>query len=86
MWKKEWVKQLVLACLGLAVCSFATTSVEGANTGNTTNSGDYLNAGERYIQAWREMKFGLFVHWGSVSLKRTEIGWSRGGERRGRND
>jgi alpha-L-fucosidase len=32
------------------------------------------------------MKFGLFIHWGPVSLKGTEIGWSRGGERRGRND
>ncbi|TKJ38734.1 MAG: alpha-L-fucosidase [Planctomycetes bacterium B3_Pla] len=45
---------------------------------------DYLNAGEQNIQAWREMKFGLFIHWGPVSLKGTEIGWSRGGERRGR--
>ena len=45
---------------------------------------DYLNAGKQDIQAWREMKFGLFVHWGPVSLKGTEIGWSRGGERRGR--
>jgi alpha-L-fucosidase len=35
------------------------------------------------IQAWQEMRFGLFIHWGPVSLKGTEIGWSRGGERRG---
>ncbi|UCE47268.1 MAG: alpha-L-fucosidase, partial [Phycisphaerales bacterium] len=45
---------------------------------------EYLNAGEKHIQAWRKMKFGLFIHWGPVSLKGTEIGWSRGGERRGR--
>ena len=32
---------------------------------------------------WAEARFGLFVHWGPVSLKGTEIGWSRGGERRG---
>lgn len=32
---------------------------------------------------WREARFGLFIHWGPVSLKGTEIGWSRGGERRG---
>ena len=32
---------------------------------------------------WREARFGLFVHWGPVSLKGTEIGWSRGAERRG---
>lgn len=35
------------------------------------------------VAAWRKLKFGLFVHWGPVSLKGTEIGWSRGGERRG---
>ena len=32
---------------------------------------------------WREAKFGLFIHWGPVSLKGTEIGWSRRGPRRG---
>ena len=32
------------------------------------------------IQKWRAMRFGLFVHWGPVSLKGTEIGWSRGNE------
>jgi len=27
---------------------------------------------------WRDARFGLFIHWGPVSLKGTEIGWSRG--------
>lgn len=27
---------------------------------------------------WQEARFGLFIHWGPVSLKGTEIGWSRG--------
>lgn len=36
-----------------------------------------------HMQWWREARFGLFIHWGPVSLKGTEIGWSRGGERRG---
>ena len=26
---------------------------------------------------WREARFGLFLHWGPVSLQGTEIGWSR---------
>ncbi len=26
---------------------------------------------------WRDARFGLFVHWGPVSLKGTEISWSR---------
>ncbi|MEW6744411.1 MAG: alpha-L-fucosidase [Planctomycetota bacterium] len=38
---------------------------------------------EARLQWWREARFGLFIHWGPVSLKGTEIGWSRGGERRG---
>ena len=28
----------------------------------------------------------MFIHWGPVSIVGTEIGWSRGGERRGRSD
>ncbi|MCB0185524.1 MAG: alpha-L-fucosidase, partial [Caldilineaceae bacterium] len=35
------------------------------------------------IAWWRAARFGLFIHWGPVSLVGTEIGWSRGGERRG---
>jgi len=37
-----------------------------------------------HMDWWRAARFGMFVHWGPVSLKGTEIGWSRGGERRGR--
>lgn len=43
----------------------------------------YLHASPEDIARWRELKFGLFVHWGPVSLVGTEIGWSRGGQRRG---
>jgi alpha-L-fucosidase len=32
------------------------------------------------IRRWRDMRFGMFIHWGPVSLKGTEIGWSRGKE------
>lgn len=38
------------------------------------------------IARWRDTKFGLFIHWGPVSLKGVEIGWGRGGERRGHSD
>jgi len=30
------------------------------------------------LAAWRDARFGMFIHWGPVSLKGTEIGWSRG--------
>jgi alpha-L-fucosidase len=35
------------------------------------------------MQWWGDARFGLFIHWGPVSLKGTEISWSRDGERRG---
>jgi alpha-L-fucosidase len=47
------------------------------------SSEEFLKASPADIQWFRDAKFGLFIHWGPVSLKGTEIGWSRGGERRG---
>ena len=38
---------------------------------------------QRAIQRWQAMRFGMFIHWGPVSLKGTEISWSRKGPRRG---
>ena len=35
---------------------------------------------QKLLNEFQDMKFGLFVHWGPVSLKGTEIGWSRGRE------
>ncbi len=32
------------------------------------------------LEWWKDARFGMFVHWGPVSLKGTEIGWSRGRE------
>ncbi|MHC5006517.1 MAG: alpha-L-fucosidase [Planctomycetota bacterium] len=29
---------------------------------------------------WRQARFGMFIHWGPVSLRGTEIGWSRGAQ------
>jgi len=80
MLRDEWVKRSLVVWLGLAVCLLTACSIEQVNE----ESADFLKASEQEIQQWREMKFGLFIHWGPVSLKGTEIGWSRGGERRGR--
>ncbi len=32
------------------------------------------------LKHWQDSRFGMFIHWGPVSLKGTEIGWSRGSE------
>jgi alpha-L-fucosidase len=68
--------------LGLAV--FAGCPMAPVNTTGTQEPKDHLKAGPERMQKWRELKFGLFVHWDPVSLLGTEISWSRGGERRGR--
>ncbi|MCY3020326.1 MAG: alpha-L-fucosidase [Planctomycetota bacterium] len=62
-------------CLAAAVSSAETAPAAGAEA--------YLKGKPEDVRKWREMRFGLFIHWGPVSLKGTEIGWSRGGERRG---
>lgn len=64
---------LVIACA--AVCS-SLTAQERAPI-------NWLRASPQDMEWWRAARFGLFIHWGPVSLKGTEIGWSRGGERRG---
>jgi len=32
------------------------------------------------VDHWRSLRFGMFIHWGPVSLTGHEIGWSRGSE------
>ena len=32
------------------------------------------------VKKWQDARFGMFIHWGPVSLKGTEIGWSRGAQ------
>jgi alpha-L-fucosidase len=59
------------AIVGLVFCLFSVACTQAADT----YSGD---VNKRGIDTWRQMKFGLFIHWGPVSLKGTEIGWSRG--------
>ncbi|MBK7260062.1 MAG: alpha-L-fucosidase [Ignavibacteriae bacterium] len=30
------------------------------------------------LKRWQEMRFGMFIHWGPITLRGAEIGWSRG--------
>ncbi len=36
-----------------------------------------MATGSGRVGWWRQARFGLFIHWGPVSLKGTEISWSR---------
>ncbi len=76
---KTWQATLLASCL---TCSLVVSSVP-AEEGCAGPASESLTAKPQDLQWWREARFGLFIHWGPVSLKGTEIGWSRGGERRG---
>jgi alpha-L-fucosidase len=65
------------ACLPVAAF-FLLTGAPGGAAEPQTPAGPPANAAR--LQWWREARFGMFIHWGPVSLKGTEIGWSRGAE------
>jgi len=50
---------------GTALASFAEGAADPAAHANA-------------IENWRELRFGMFIHWGPVALTGREIGWSRG--------
>jgi len=81
---KKFTKRSIIVALTLTLCLLRGRSLNQTKAAEPEKAKDYLSAVEIDVQNWRQMKFGLFVHWGPVSLKGTEIGWSRGGERRGR--
>jgi alpha-L-fucosidase len=41
--------------------------------------GQTFSSKEERLEWWKDARFGMFIHWGPVSLKGTEISWSRGG-------
>jgi alpha-L-fucosidase len=45
-----------------------------------TSSPDWPKADTNAVSRWQALRFGMFIHWGPVSLTGKEIGWSRGRE------
>jgi alpha-L-fucosidase len=76
-----WAVVAVVGGLWLGGGSAATAA---ERPGDRAATESVPTAAPEDMQWWREARFGMFIHWGPVSLKGTEIGWSRGGERRGR--
>ncbi len=64
---------MILTCL---CCAIGATVFAA----NTDDDNSYLHADEDALQIWQDRRFGMFIHWGPVSLKGTEIGWSRGAQ------
>jgi alpha-L-fucosidase len=49
----------------------------GQAWGASVNAETPQKAKPESLQAWRDAHFGMFIHWGPISLKGTEISWSR---------
>ena len=66
----------------LAAVSAKLSKISATVEGNvrTADPSSWPKADPAAIQRWQDMRFGMFIHWGPVSLKGTEIGWSRGKE------
>jgi len=45
-----------------------------------TNPPAWLQPDPVALKRWQDMRFGMFIHWGPVSLTAHEIGWSRGAQ------
>ena len=50
------------------------------NSASAAPEPSWPKAGPAAIARWQAMRFGMFIHWGPVSLTGHEIGWSRGRE------
>jgi alpha-L-fucosidase len=77
----------VMPCI-LIVTTTLLASMPAAGLAQTTTidskaAADAKEQADTRLAWWRDARFGMFVHWGPVSLKGTEIGWSRRGPRRG---
>lgn len=68
------IKQRSLFCI-LALCIFYSAHGQLSGGGEANPN---LTTNKEALQAFQELRFGMFIHWGPVSLRGTEIGWSRG--------
>ncbi|MCC6127336.1 MAG: alpha-L-fucosidase [Pirellulales bacterium] len=74
---KHYRKILVLAAIGLLATGKLCMRPGQLNAADPSPPGE-LNAKPEIVEAWREMRFGMFVCWGPVTLTGEDIGWSRG--------
>lgn len=47
---------------------------------NQVSPADWPKADPAAVAHWQSLRFGMFIHWGPVSLTGEEIGWSRGAQ------
>lgn len=68
------MKKIILTIALTACCQgFVSNAAE-------TSAPEWPQADPAAVARWQAMRFGMFIHWGPVSLTGHEIGWSRGAQ------
>ncbi|HNT89564.1 MAG TPA: alpha-L-fucosidase, partial [Candidatus Hydrogenedentes bacterium] len=67
-----------LVAIVLGVVAGLCGAAETASAPPDPTCEDETGANPESLAQWQAWRFGMFIHWGPVSLKGTEIGWSRG--------
>ncbi len=65
---------------GQAPQGIRDSATERINVESSGRATGYVKAGKEDVDQWRQLKFGLFINWGPITLLGKPIGWSRGGE------
>ncbi|MCK4855964.1 MAG: alpha-L-fucosidase, partial [Bacteroidales bacterium] len=60
-------------------CSLILVLIMGLSFSSKAQNQDFFDTQAQRLEWFRDAKFGMFIHWGPVSLTGREIGWSRGG-------
>lgn len=68
--------------VGMALLCVVSAFVENLSAAPSAAAGQpsWMQPDPAALQRWRDMRFGMFIHWGPVSLTGNEIGWSRGAQ------
>ena len=74
------VPYCILIFLAFTACVPMRPSHQSPILGGGGEANPQLKTNVEALKRFQDMRFGLFVHWGPISLKGTEIGWSRGRE------
>jgi alpha-L-fucosidase len=62
----------------LSVAASCAVAAEPTPNGKQLPAADLLTAQPQAIETWKDMRFGMFICWGPVTLTGREIGWTRG--------
>jgi len=71
------MKPAFLSIVSVALTALLSTSPSPAADSSPPASPAAPRPYPERLQWWAEARFGMFIHWGPVSLKGTEISWSR---------